>query len=355
MIKYIPFLKFKTNEIQSLTQLNPLVRSQIAPLFDVPRTNSTMDERDVKKRLRIASNGMQNSRKTTPDYRFFLDNYDIDDSIDLSGIPQYRSILSEFSGYPISPVLAFDRHTDHNPAALDFVKTNNSDIAIRLQHTDIESYTLTKLRLNSVWPAVQLSQPKNIILLIDLRVIGDTADSQFKIESFLNSFKRDFQVSAIVVSGSIIPANIATLIGTNEEKHVSREEYVLWQSLHAKPDFSNVLYGDYCVVSPEYSDLDIAPELLSSISTPKVFYPHGSSFYIVRGRAFKSHGHQQYFNISDSIVNSTFYRGMNYSVGDAYIYDRSHLPPSRPDKAGSPGSWVKSSTTAHITFIVNTI
>jgi len=43
------------------------------------------------------------------------------------------------------PVLAFDRHPDHNVAALDFVKSRpGTDVGIRLQMIDIESYNLTK-------------------------------------------------------------------------------------------------------------------------------------------------------------------------------------------------------------------
>lgn len=355
MIKYIPFLKFKQNEIQGVAQLTQAVRDQIAPLYDVPRSKNIMSEDDVSERIRIAERELQKSQRIAPNYLFFIDNFDIDDSIDLAGVSQYRAILAKLAAYPIIPILAFDRHSDHNNAALDFIKAKPGDIAIRLQQTDIESYNLTKRKLTSSWPAVQAAQPKNIILLLDLRIIEDAAEAQRKVERFLTGFNQDFQVAVTAVTGSIIPGNITTLIGTDETKHTPREEYRLWRSLQAVPDLNAILYGDYCVVSPEYSDIDLEPELMNGISTPKVFYPYGDHFYIARGRRFRSHGYGQYFGISDSIVKQPFYRGAGYSYGDQYIHDRSYLSLKKPAKGGSPSTWIKSLTAAHITFIVNTV
>lgn len=355
MIKYIPFLKFKQNEIQGVGQLTQSIRDQIVPFYDMPRSQKIMSEDEIIKRIRIAEKELQKSQKDASGYSFFIDNFDLDDTICIAGLPQYRAILAELAAYSIIPTLAFDRHLDHNQAALDFIKVKPGDIAIRLQQTDIESYNLTKNKLIAIWPAAQAAKPKNIILILDLRIIDDPAESRRKVERFLKGFNQDFYVDVTVVVGSIIPGNIATLIGTDETKHVPREEYRLWRSLQAVPDFKTLLYGDYCVVSPEYSDIDLKPELMSGISTPKVFYPHGDDFYIARGRRFRSHGYGQYFKISDSIVKQPFYRGAGYSYGDKYIHDRSYLSVRKPAKGGSPSAWIKSLTAAHITFIVNNV
>ncbi len=355
MIKYIPFLKFKTNEIKSVAELEQAIRDRIIPLYDIPRTTSIMNEEDIDKRLSIGIKQLIKTQKNTASYPFIIDNFDIDDSIFLAGVPQYRAILKSLYTYPIIPVLAFDRDLDHNIAALDFLKEKNSDIAIRLQQEDIESYSLTKLKINAIWPDIQLAKPRKILLLLDLRIIEDGTEALHYIEKFLSAFIKDFKVSAIVVSGSIIPGNIAGLVSTEEEKSVLREEFRLWSLLKSKPIYDSVLYGDYCVVSPEYSDLDLDPTLMNGVSTPRIFYPYNENFYIVRGRRFKTHGYDQYFDIADLITQQPFYRGPSYSEGDKYIYDRSGLSSKKPSKGGSPSSWIKSLTVAHITFIVNSI
>ncbi|MBF0642191.1 beta family protein [Pseudomonas protegens] len=355
MIKYIPFLKFKQNEIQGVAQLGSVVRDQIAPLYDVPRSQSVMTEVEILKRIRLAAAELKKSKDADSEYWFFVDNFDIDESINLAGSFQYRYMLDALKTYRLMPVVALDRSPDHNSAAFDFIRRKPGLVGVRLQETDIESYNITKPRLDLLWSEIQAAQPAGVVLLIDLRVIDDHVESKRKVERFLSRFRLDFQVNATSVSGSVIPGNIATLIGTDVQKHVVREEYRLWRTLTSSPDYQHILYGDYGVVSPEYSDLDLNPELMSGVSTPKVFYTHSDQFYISRGRRFKTHGYQQYFTISDDIVGQTFYRGAAYSYGDNYIHERSYLSARRPPKGGSPSTWIKSLTAAHITFIVNTI
>ena len=355
MIKYIPFLKFKQNELQGVAQLDSGIRNQIVPLYDVPRSQNIMTEAEIFKRIRLAATELKKSKDTDSEYYFFVDNIDIDESISLTGVDQYRYMLNALKDYQLIPVVALDRSPDHNVAAFDFIKTNPGSLGVRLQETDIESYAITKPRLDLLWNEIRAAQPTDVVLLIDLRIVDDPAGSQRKVERFLSRFKQEFQVEAMSISGSVIPGNIANLIGTDAKKHVVREEYRLWRSLTSSPDYQHILYGDYGVISQEYSDLDLDPELMNGVSTPKVFYTYSDKFYISRGRRFKTHGHRQYFDISDDIVGQAFYRGAAYSFGDQYIHDRSHLSARRPPKAGSPSTWIKSLTAAHITFIVNTI
>lgn len=358
MIKYVPFLKFKQNEIQSIGVLDGSVRNQLSPMYDIPRTQKIMDEAEIIDRLRIAGKELGKAREKDIDYKFFVDNFDIDDSVYLGGVPQYRAMLTMLSNYRVMPVLAFDRHSDHNVAALDFVKSRpGTDVGIRLQMIDIESYNLTKSNLQALWADLAVAKPDNVILLIDLRIIEDPVDAKKKVERFVTSFQGDFPDAIMVVSGSVVPASIAGLLQTNSKVYIPREEYKLWRALNSMPAFKQVLFGDYGVVSPEYSDLDIEPEYISSRSAPKVFYTYHDAFFIARGRRFKTHKFKQYFDISDVVVDEPFFRltTPHYSYGEQYIYDRSYKAPVRSDKTGSPGTWIKSSTAAHITFVVNNI
>lgn len=358
MIKYVPFLKLKQNEIQSIGVLDGGIRDQIAPMYDIPRTQKVITEAEVIDRLRIGDNELKSAQAKNVSYKFFIDNFDIDDSIDLGGVPQYRAVLARLSNYQIMPVLAFDRHPDHNIAALDFVKSRpDVEVGIRLQMIDIESYNLTKSNLQALWKDLVAARPKSIFLLVDLRIIGDPAGSKKKVEKFLARFQDDFAGATIVVSGSVVPASIAGLVPTNSKAHVAREEYKLWRALNATPEFNKVLFGDYGVVSPEYSDFEMEPEFISSRAAPKVFYTYSDSFFIARGRRFKTHKFIQYFSISDVIVDEPFFRQTvpAYSYGEQYIHDRSYKAPVRSKKTGNPGTWIKTSTAAHITFVVNNI
>ena len=91
MIKYIPFLKFKTNEIKSVAELEQAIRDRIIPLYDIPRTTSIMNEDDIDKRLSIGIKQLIKTQKNTVSYPFIIDNFDIDDSIFLAGVPRVSS------------------------------------------------------------------------------------------------------------------------------------------------------------------------------------------------------------------------------------------------------------------------
>lgn len=358
MIKYVPFLKLKQNEIQSVGVLDGHIRDQIAPMYDIPRTQKVMGEDEVIDRLRIAEKELGNALEKDINYKFFVDNFDVDDSVDLGGVPQYRAVLTMLSNYQVMPVLAFDRHPDHNVAALDFVKSRPSaDVGIRLQMIDIESYNLTKSNLQALWADLAVAKPENVILLIDLRIIEDPVDSKKKVERFVIRFQGDFPGAKVVISGSVVPASIAGLLPTNSKAHIPREEYKLWRALNSTPAFKELLFGDYGVVSPEYSDFEMEPEYISSRAAPKVFYTYDDNFFIVRGRRFKTHKYRQYFDISDVIVDEPFFRFKtpHYSYGEQNIHERSYKAPVRSKKTGNPGTWIKSSTAAHITFVVNNI
>ena len=80
-------------------------------------------------------------------------------------------------------------------------------------------------------------------------------------------------------------------------------------------------------------------------------------FFVVRGSSlhYNPKGNDQFFDIADAIVVEPFYRKPPYSYGDKYINDRSNLSAKKPAKAGSQGSWIKATLSAHITYVVNTI
>lgn len=356
MTKYITFLKFKQNEIQALGTLEEEILNEVTPLFDIPRTKKILTEEEIINRIELGEKQLSNLYDEADEHRFYIDNHDLDDSIDLNNTTQYRYILNRLSDYNLIPILAFDRHPDHNQAGLDYIAEHGGSLAIRLQAEDLESYNLTKPLLLELWETLEELSPDEVHLLIDQRVITDIDQASRLTKSFLTKFVQDFEVDLIATIGSIIPANIAELLSTEEELHTDRLEWQLWKNVKKSHELSDVLFGDYGVVSPDYSDAEFDPRLFRKISAPKVFYPYNNNFFVVRGASFQSHpkGNGQYFDIADCIVAQPFYRE-DYSAGDEYIFARSNLSPKKPAKAGSPGSWIKATLAAHITYIVRSI
>jgi len=357
MYNYAPFLKFKQNEIQAVFSLHSDVQNFTLPLFDMPKEKRQDAELDILNRLRKGERQLAAHSKKIPGLNFFIDNYDLDDGILLDGVQQYRYILDELKAYNIIPVAAFDRVSEHNAAAIKYCKDRCRSLGIRLQAEDFKSFNLLKAKLAELLAEAAAVGVTTTYLIFDCRVIEkqeDVEELRSSIEKFYGQCNKQFSISHYIVVGSVIPANIAKLMKTKTAMMVERLEYKLWRGLVTNPEFSGINYGDYGVVSPEFSEADLPVELMPKYMAPKVFYTTDGEFYAERGSQFQGHakGYGQYFDIASNIVGKPYFRGAGYSGGDAYIHDRSYLSIRKPQKGGSPGSWIKATLTSHITFIV---
>lgn len=357
MTIYHPFLKLKQNEILSLETLSLDTRSCIRPLFDVPRTSKKQNADEILERIRIGLEKMERLQEKAGPLPFYIDNFDLDDDLKINGQDQYRYILNTFKKFRAIPVVALDRSDAHNDAVFEYLNDVGGPVAVRLQLEDIDSWALARPKLRDLWNDIVAAEVPHIDVFIDVRVISDVKDVAETVSRFLKKFRSEFFTNSIIVTGSTIPSNISDLIDTSQYKTVPRLEYHLWMSLISDTLLKDVRFGDYGVVSPDYADIDLDPRIFRSISTPRAFYPFNDKMMVVRGSAFKTHpqGNGQYYGIADFIHRQPFFRGSAYSAGDKYIHDRSTSSPKRPPKAGSPGSWVKSTLASHITYIGNTV
>lgn len=359
MSKYIPFLKFKQNEIQALGKIDSHTTSRIRPFFDIPRTSKNQSDVEIKKRINLGIKHLSKLITEKGDFEFYIDNFDLDDDIELDGVSQYRNILGRFIEFNAIPVLALDRHIDHNSAAFDYLETIGGNAAVRLQLEDIESYSITQCKLIPLWQKFTQIGVDGIHLIIDFRYINnENIDAPAaQLIKFIKKFIAEFSVEKIIITGSTIPAIIGNLIPTDASINVYRREFILWKLVLANLNINKVLFGDYGVVSPDYADIDLDPRLFRRISTPKAFYPYDHMLFAVRGTSFQAHpaGNGQYFLIASSIEQQSFFRKGLYSYGDRYIFERSSKSVKKPNKAGSPGSWVKATLVSHITFVATQI
>ncbi|WAC45207.1 hypothetical protein OU997_03160 [Pseudomonas sp. SL4(2022)] len=357
MYNYAPFLKFKQNEIQAVFSIYPDVQNFTLPLFDIPKEKKQDTESDILSRLRKGEKQLAAHSNKIPNLHFFIDNYDLDDSVLLCGAQQYRYILNELKAYNIIPVVAFDRAPDHNVAAIEYCKNNSGSLGIRLQTEDFQSFNLLKPKLAKILAEAAGVGVTKTYLVFDCRLIekqGDVDDLHASIEKFYKQCSQQFMISHYIVVGSVIPANIAKLMKTKTTMMVERLEDKLWRKLAAIPETSTINYGDYGVVSPEFSESDLPVNLMPKYMAPKVFYTTAGEFYAERGGQFQGHakGYGQYFDIADNIVSKPYFRDGGYSDGDKYIHARSNLSARRPQKGGAPGSWIKATLSSHITFVV---
>lgn len=141
---YVPFLKLKTNEVAALAEIDDEYKGVVTPFFDLPRRKEMTDEDVVK----IVSSTAGKIKKYLGYLNYFyVDDFDIDESIQVNGKVAYQYTLEEYKGFPFVPVVALDRSDERNDLVFDgksdgFIASDR--VAIRLQLEDFESFALTE-------------------------------------------------------------------------------------------------------------------------------------------------------------------------------------------------------------------
>ena len=139
---YVPFLKYKVNEISALKALSPSDKKRVTPFFDLPRRD-VLDGETLKEIINKAHRKYEINLKPLP--FFYIDNFDIDDRILIDGDDNYSYVLDTFSDVEIIPVVGIDRSERRNEVVLEakineLIMTNT--VALRISADDFSSYAL---------------------------------------------------------------------------------------------------------------------------------------------------------------------------------------------------------------------
>ena len=349
-MSYIPFLKLKQNEVNAIKNLHAGLMAEITPLFDIPRINE-MDENGFAERVRIGLKALKKWDKTK---EFYIDVFDIMPTLKPDNLSIYAYTLESFKDYSIIPVVGLDRDQDHLDSVTAFLSKSpyECNLAVRLLPADFQNFQAVETEIEDMLGEL-IDQSCSVDLLLDARALNLATVTKIALEAanFANEFAKKYECRRIVITGSSIPASAAAIVGTNQEIMFSRLEKFLWATFKANCKVADIsiCMGDYGVVSPDYSDSDLIPEMFNNVATPKIIYTCGDQYYAVRGSAFKTHPrkHKQYYDLAAHLAAKPFFRGAGFSAGDLYIAQRG----AEVGTTGSSGSWISIVVNAHVTFV----
>lgn len=346
MNKYTPFLKFKVAEIGALKALKDDEISKITPFFDLATKQditSTDIENTITRGVRKYELNFQKAN------RFYIDDYDIDDSTLINGDIVYKFLIDKFRGINYIPVVGLDRTIDRiNSISSPMIISDT--LAIRLTQDDFTSYTLIEDDLNDLFEIVEDKYTK-FHLILDCRLCADSnaIDLSNKLIRLISSITNDYEFEKIIVTGSSIHASIADILPVSSQVAISRIECEIHERVSIELG-GDIEFGDYTVISPNYSDANIPQAALRKIMTPKIIYSYDKMQHFFRGGAIETHprGAKQYDDMSSQLIGCHFYRGKNYSVGDNYLYEKSQ----GIGTDALPHSIGKYLINAHMTFMI---
>lgn len=352
--KYIPFLKLKSNEVSALSKLDKEFKEVLTPFFDVP----TKKDLTAEKLAACIEKAAKKLTRYLGDFpTFYLDNFDIADHLRIDGVDNYRYLIDKFKDLTFIPVVAPDRTVERNSMVFDLKKTGeikSSTIAVRLQPEDFVHYGLVRKQILEF-----LNDGKGFynkwVLIFDNRVCSgcDAGVRSLQIASFIDIAKKDFNFLP-VITGSSIPSSIADVLKVGKEIDLPRAELDIWRKTVANCE-AEIIFGDYTIVSPNYSDIDMRPEAMRNITVPKIVYTHGDIHFVMRGDgSLKIHprSDRQYNDLAAKLIKKLFYRGPPFSWGDSYIFEKGS------DDTGvkvTPGTILGPTINTHIIYMIKSV
>lgn len=349
-ITYIPFLKLKQNEIMALKELTGSSKSNLLPFFDFPKGNHDNLE---KFQTYVVAKAKQIRTHVGNDLQCYIDDYDVDEFL-VDGQHSYNFLLDKFSDFSPIPVTGLDRTNEHKQSILSAVASGSITsklFAFRVHFEDIQSYSAVE---DEIIESVEdlIDNFEGMDLIIDLRVslqydVNSTVNSAIK---FINCFVNQFHVNRVIITGSSISSIITNICKSKTQTTIARKEVEIFLKIQNKYTLDpRLIIGDYTVVSPEYSDLSIEPELMRTVMTSKLIYSHDHSHTIWRGASLRMEGNKQYNKHAAELIKLPIYRGPTFSWADGEFDNKSTL-----SDGFSASSVVKHSVNAHIEFMIRT-
>lgn len=349
MIKYVPFLKLKRNEILALSDLISSDFDKICPFFDCPRDRGE-SEAGFKSAIEKAERSFK--RNIGNIQELYIDDYDIDDSFRVDGKSSYLFMLTVFSDFLCVPVVSIDRTPERIQSVIDAKEAGlikSEVLAFRVTYEDFVSYDVVADEVRECLEEVA-DNFERIDLVFDCRVCSrlDLDLASKRIVEFFSGFSDNYKLRRVITTGSGVTASIRDVLEVDSQVVIDRKEIELFDLVKRAMPEGLLVFGDYATVSPEYSDTDMRPEIMQNLTAPKIIYAFERSQFFIRGRALKTHGFEQYVDILSELCGKSFYRKPEYSEGDKFFDEKSRGQGSNC----TPSSVVRPSVNAHITYMV---
>ncbi len=357
---YIPILRWRAAEMNAIKKLSLSDRENVTPLVELvmPAPSFNEDGEVVKTPKEKFMNSLPNITKdlfeSCGQNTVFIDAHLLDSDIRASSLEQI--LFQDNFGLFMIPVTYIIPVTSTNAdkvtreITVNYAKKSGHGLCIRIDKSHLQedgvfshvSYFVESNKLNI----------ENTDLFIDLRVISEgfvIANLAKQLAEIPNLKKwRSF-----IIAGGVFPKDL-TQFTAGDVHRLDRLDWKLWNALRdiqlpRVPSFS-----DYTIQCPDYEPVNIP----GSVS---IRYTADENWWIFRGKKpgvinkithEKGPGREQYIGHARTLKNRSFYKGVDYSFGDAEIARIAH-----PDnvRTGNPTTWLTIGINHHITLTAHQI
>jgi hypothetical protein len=351
--KYVPILKWKRGEYNSLADLFDETKKSIKPLIEITppawdfkanKFKKTVHKHAIDSVEKIA--GRWGTRPFFADCRLIHNDKNISDRA-----KNYDTFFAEAlnTGLLAVPITGLRRQDTYQAAVAKYTSLFGLGMGLRLTPIDLENQNVN----NEIMALLRDLgvQGDDVDIIIDLRsvyevdpgLVARASAVYFDIVNGISDWR------SVILAASSLPSDLSHLNPSTLLHYLPRKEWAAWVSLMGKvKNDKPVVYGDYAIGNPDMAVLDPAQVNISA----SIRYTIDDHCLIFRGKGVKtpgSGGNKQYSAHCKRLIRMKEYCGRNFSAGDGYIFECA----KERVGYGNAEKWIRVGTNHHMEFIVD--
>ena len=262
----------------------------------------------------------------------------------------YRRLMA--LGVNVIPVLGYDRwqSEQYREAIAAMELPDDPQVCLRLDSDAMNDAAEPGLLREQVLQMLEdmLATPKFCRVLLDFEDVTVVSVEQLveRGERVMDELA-DLGFKDFAAAGSSIPPSIDIAVATPDSTgRLIRREWTLWRTLRAAYPQYSWLFGDYGVRGPKSAD-----DIISTHTNGKIRYTSADIYFIARGHSMQKEGKgEQMYELAQTIINSQYYMGPEFSWGDEEI-----VRCSRGEFKGTSATWIAIDTSHHMAWVVQEV
>lgn len=364
---YIPILRWRPAERKALEKLFHQDRENVTPLIEfIMPGHSTKKQGDEivitktskEKLSEVLSDVASDFLKSCGQNTIFVDVHLLDSDIRASSFEQILSLSNKLNLFSIPviyiiPVTSTDADMATRTVAINYAKSSGHGLCIRIDKSHLDEKDISLHIANFVMD--NKLNIENTDLLVDLGVISQNTTAA-DVAKQLTQIPNLKKWRSFIVSGGVFPKDLTEFI-PGKVHELDRLDWKLWNSI-CETTLSRIpFFSDYTIQCPAYERID-------AIGSVSARYTDDDKWWIFRGKKpglvntktqEKGPGREQYIDHTKTLTGksfSKFYKGANYSFGDAEI---ARIAAPNNKNSGNPATWLTIGINHHITLVARQI
>lgn len=344
---YVPALKWRQGEYQSLFKLEDDVKDKVIPLLIIPPREYDFEEQKMKKTVHEHIETFPKrlkekwgARVAFLDIHSSLENESMDDG---RLVVDYLLQEAKKKKCNVRPVVGVGKGATYLGAIKKHLVTPNDGLVLCVKLEELMRPT-ADTDINNLVNSIGASWPE-IDLVFDLGNPGNFEPYKVFASAIASAISKLTGCTA-AKSKTILATSLKLSEVKKPGKSILRHEWSLYHELRTSLNKAgiNPWFGDYTIETP-----DFAPGMDMRKTKPagKIVYTTPDSWFIPKGGAFRDNTDQMISHCL-AIIKSGHYKGAIFSQADKRIEDTAN----KTDNCGNLTTWKFVGVNHHITFVV---